>query len=83
MDSEDEWAEENGEDIYDENAQKYSDDNEDELLAEEEAKGFIVDDFYLSVSEMNFSKGSKDGTDSIVKYAPARPANIPPMITLA
>jgi hypothetical protein len=63
MDSEDEWAEENGEDIYDENAQKYSDDNEDDMLAEEEAKGFIVDDFYLSVSEMNFSKGSKDDFD--------------------
>jgi hypothetical protein len=54
MDSEDEWAEENGEDLLDADLQK-SDDDEDDLLEEEEAQGFIVDDGYLSVSEMNYS----------------------------
>ena len=41
----------------------------------------------IAASEMKprplVSRGSKDGTDSMVKYAPASPANIPPMMTLA
>ena len=54
LDSEDEWAEENGEDLLDVDMQK-SDDDEDDLMEEDEAQGFIVDDGYLSVSEMNYS----------------------------
>ena len=55
LDSEDEWAEENGEDLQDADCQKLSDDDEDDLAEQEAAKGFIVDDDYLSVSEMNYS----------------------------
>lgn len=58
MDSEDEWAEENGEDLLD--IDQKSDDDEDDLLEEEEAQGFIVDDGYLSVSEMNYSQLDAD-----------------------
>ena len=54
MDTEDEWAEENGEDLEDADAKKSEDDEED-LAEMEEAKGFIVDDDYLSVSEMCLS----------------------------
>merc|ERR1712086_1172374 len=52
LDSEDEWAEENGEDL-DDNCAKMSDDDEDDLAEQEAQVGFIVDDDYLSVSEMN------------------------------
>lgn len=55
LDSEDEWAEEHGEDLQDADCQKLSDDDEDDLAEQEAAKGFIVDDDYLSVSEMNYS----------------------------
>lgn len=55
LDSEDEWAEENGEDLQDADCQNLSDDDEDDLAEQEAAKGFIVDDDYLSVSEMNYS----------------------------
>lgn len=59
MDSEDEWAEENGEEINDDNEK--SDDDEEEPGDHEEEMGFIVDDDYLSVSEMNYSNiSSKD-----------------------
>ena len=37
LDSEDEWAEENGEDLLDADCQKYSDDDEDDLAENEEA----------------------------------------------
>lgn len=57
MESEDEWAEENGEDLQD-GDQKMSDDDEDDLIEQEEQKGFIVDDDYLSVSEMQYSNMS-------------------------
>ena len=50
-----EKAEENGEDLQDADCQKLSDDDEDDLAEQEAAKGFIVDDDYLSVSEMNYS----------------------------
>lgn len=60
LDSEDEWAEENGEDLQDADCQKYSDDDEDDLAEQEAAEGFIVDDDYLSVSEMNYSMHSND-----------------------
>ena len=59
MDSEDEWAEENGEEINDDNEK--SDDDDEEAGDQEEVQGFIVDDDYLSVSEMNYSNiSSKD-----------------------
>jgi len=41
-----------------------SDDDEDDLAEEEAAVGFIVDDDYLSVSEMNFSCESDDDQNS-------------------
>ena len=63
LDSEDEWAEENGEDL-DDNCAKMSDDDEDDLAEQEAQNGFIVDDDYLSVSEMNFSCASDDEQNS-------------------
>jgi hypothetical protein len=56
MDSEDEWAEANGEDL--DGDQKMSDDNEEDLAENEEAQGFIVEDDYLSDSELNYSNNS-------------------------
>jgi hypothetical protein len=53
MDTEDEWAEENGESIKEDCGK--TDDEEDDDDEEEDQKGFIVDDDYLSVSEMNYS----------------------------
>ena len=41
-----------------------SDDDEDDLAEQEAAVGFIVDDDYLSVSEMNFSCESDDDQNS-------------------
>lgn len=54
MDSEDEEAEENGEDI----SQKVDDADEDEeMLSEnEQSEGFIVSDGHLSVCEYDFSQ---------------------------
>ena len=52
MDTEDEWAEENGESIKEDCGKSDEEDDDDE---EEDQKGFIVDDDYLSVSEMNYS----------------------------
>ena len=49
LDSEDEWAEENGEDI---DAEKNSEEEESDDEQSENNNGFIVDDGYLSVSEM-------------------------------
>ena len=46
LDSEDEWAEENGEDINDDDKEEESDEEQDD------DNGFIVDDGYLSMSEM-------------------------------
>lgn len=54
MDSEDELEEANGEDIADEQ-NKVSDDDEEDLAEQEEAEGFIVEDDYLSNSELNLS----------------------------
>ena len=54
MDSEDEWAEQNGEDLNEDAEMNKSDDDEDDLAEIEEAKGFIVDDDYISASEMNY-----------------------------
>ena len=59
MDTEDEWAEENGEDLNQIDNENRSDD-EDDGSESEEQKGFIVDDDYLSMSEMNLSNISKD-----------------------
>ena len=65
LDSEDEWAEENGEDLLDADCQKLSDDDEDDLAENEEAEGFIVEDDYLSVSELNYSEVSKQDEQHI------------------
>jgi len=54
MDTEDEWAEENGESLREDGANK-SDEEDEEFDDEEDQQGFIVDDDYLSVSEMNYS----------------------------
>lgn len=68
MDSEDEWAEQNGEDLNENNLK--SEDDEDDLAEEEEQKGFIVDDDYLSVSEMNYSNiSSKDQNEIMADLA--------------
>jgi hypothetical protein len=52
MDSEDEWAEANGEDLGED---KMSDEEEEDP---EENQGFIVEDDYLSDSELNLSENS-------------------------
>jgi hypothetical protein len=52
MDSEDEWAEANGEDLGED---KMSDEEEEDP---EENEGFIVEDDYLSDSELNLSENS-------------------------
>ena len=54
MDSEDEWAERNGEDI---DKKDVEEEQEDEEMAneEEEEEGFIVSDGHLSVCEYDFS----------------------------
>ena len=54
MDTEDEWAEENGESLREDGANK-SDEEDDDFEDEEDQQGFIVDDDYLSVSELNYS----------------------------
>ena len=54
MDSEDEWAEENGEDLD----KKDNENEEDEEIneeQEEQEEGFIVSDGHLSVCEYDFS----------------------------
>ena len=67
MDSEDEWAEENGEDLQEGKAS--DDEDEDEFEDEEANQGFIVEDDYLSVSEMNYSNLSKENLDQSVLQA--------------
>ena len=64
MDSEDEWAEENGEDLE----KKAGDEDEDEDMADEDqqSEGFIVSDGHLSVCEYDFSQ---DGEDEAKKLA--------------
>jgi chromatin assembly factor 1 subunit A len=59
MDSEDEWAEQHGEDLDKKDADE---EQEDEEMAneEEEAAGFIVSDGHLSVCEYDFSDGEGD-----------------------
>ena len=52
MDSEDEWAEENGEDLEN----KKDEEEDDEMEEEAQSEGFIVSDGYLSVSEYDFSQ---------------------------
>ncbi len=59
MDSEDEWAEQHGEDLDKKDADE---EQEDEEMAneEEEEAGFIVSDGHLSVCEYDFSEGEGD-----------------------
>ena len=59
MDSEDEWAEQHGEDIEKKDVEEEA---EDEEMAneEEEAEGFIVSDGHLSVCEYDFSQDEGD-----------------------
>ena len=59
MDSEDEWAEQNGEDL---DKKDVEEEQEDEEMAneEEEDGGFIVSDGHLSVCEYDFSEGEGD-----------------------
>ena len=58
MDSEDELAEEQGEDL---NSKQIGDEDEEMASGEEEEPiGFIVSDGHLSVSEYNFSQGELD-----------------------
>lgn len=59
MDSEDEWAEQNGEDI---DKKDVEEEQEDEEMAneDEEDAGFIVSDGHLSVCEYDFSDGEAD-----------------------
>lgn len=57
MDSEDELAEEQGEDLN----SKQDKDSDEEMLSEDEAEpGFIVSDGHLSVEEYNFSQDEGD-----------------------
>ena len=54
LDSEEELAELNGEDLND--ADMNGSDDEEEAGEEDEVKGFIVEDDYLSASELNYSQ---------------------------
>ena len=65
LDTEDEMEEENGEDLKDEN--NLSDDDEEDLEEQELQKGFIVDDDYLSVSELNYSDQGDEDQDQITR----------------
>jgi len=68
-------AEQQGEDLNDEN--KMSEDEESDLEDEEEMKkGFIVDDDYLSVSEMAYSNLSGKDKDEIMQDLEVRKAMI-------
>lgn len=58
LDTEDEMEEQNGEDLNEENNQSMDDD--DDLQEQELQKGFIVDDDYFSVSDLNCSD-NEDG----------------------
>ena len=60
LDSEDEWAEENAEDLDDED--KKGSDSEDESGDEPSQDSFIVDDGYLSLTEMIDSDLEQDET---------------------
>eukprot|EP00352_Strombidinopsis_acuminata_P003729 CAMPEP_0176404482 /NCGR_PEP_ID=MMETSP0126-20121128/50912_1 /TAXON_ID=141414 ORGANISM="Strombidinopsis acuminatum, Strain SPMC142" /NCGR_SAMPLE_ID=MMETSP0126 /ASSEMBLY_ACC=CAM_ASM_000229 /LENGTH=60 /DNA_ID=CAMNT_0017783323 /DNA_START=198 /DNA_END=380 /DNA_ORIENTATION=+ len=60
MDSEDELAEENGEDLDNRDDEDEPDEDQDMESQDEEA-GFIVSDGHLSVSEYNFSE---EGSES-------------------
>lgn len=62
MDTEDEWAEENGESLREDIA-RLSDEEDDDFDDDEEQPGFIVDDDYLSVSEMNYSQMDLNQTE--------------------
>lgn len=59
MDSEDEWAEQHGEDI---DKKDVEEEQEDEEMAneEDEVEGFIVSDGHLSVCEYDFSDVDAD-----------------------
>lgn len=59
LDSEDEWAEENAEDLDDEEKKN---DSEDESEDEDGRASFIVDDGYLSLTEMIDSDNELDET---------------------
>jgi chromatin assembly factor 1 subunit A len=55
LDSEEEWAEQNGEDL---NEDQNADDEEEGESEQDEHAGFIVEDDYLSASELNYSQCS-------------------------
>ena len=64
LDSEDEWAEENAEDLENDDKKGGSDEEDEEADDDGSNAGFIVDDGYLSVSEMLDSDGEgDDGTE--------------------
>ena len=64
LDSEDEWAEENAEDLENDDKKCGSDEEDEDEDDDGSNAGFIVDDGYLSVSEMLDSDGEgDDGTE--------------------
>ena len=65
LDTEDELAEENGEDLNVDGDNNLSDDNESDLEEKELQIGFIVDDDYLSDEEMNYSNISNKDQQQI------------------
>lgn len=60
LDSEDEWAEENAEDLENDDKKGGSDEEDEEMDDDGSNAGFIVDDGYLSVCEMLDSEGEED-----------------------
>ena len=64
MDSEDEWAEENGEDL-DKKDVENEDDEEMKSDDEQEPEGFIVSDGHLSVCEYDFDQDEQDETKKL------------------
>ena len=68
MDSEDEWAERNGEDI---DKKDVEEEQEDEEMAneEEEEEGFIVSDGHLSVCEYDFSQDDTNDENKLKEIA--------------
>lgn len=64
MDSEEEWNEQNGEDVANDNKQDDDEDDEVEKLLREEGEdeeeaGFIVSDGHLSASEMDLTQSQR------------------------
>lgn len=69
MDSEDEWAERNGEDLDKKDVEEEQEDEEIANEDGEEEEGFIVSDGHLSVCEYDFSQGDDNDENKLKEIA--------------